>query len=282
MVTCPSCNEENANKNNCCANCGSRIRPVAKRFEQDVLFVLGESRKSRRKGIIVVAGLVIGVLSYFGHSWIQQTIATMVASQVESLKPTIVKEATARAEDMVNREVPIAMSRVVDKASERIAENVRTISDQRSQRVEKIYADAERDARAETKQLASRFQASVGDIQTSRRDSATMVFTPVGVSADSLFPAQNQKNYGLIDVSASISGLPSTETNPFTIKAPSESTTISTSTITHTTYTPLCIVGVPAYTFDKETGMLRAGKPDDCKDQLVFNGGDLHITPMKQ
>src|ERR1039458_255556 len=84
MVSCSACGEQNANKNYFCASCGGRIRPVGRRLEQDVLAVIAKHRRKNRARNVVVAGLILGVLGFFGYGWVKQKIATTVDGQQKS------------------------------------------------------------------------------------------------------------------------------------------------------------------------------------------------------
>jgi hypothetical protein len=278
MINCSICSNENPNKNTYCGSCGSRLKPVDRKTRQDILSVLAEQRKQNRARNCTVGMFILAVCGVIGY----QGLREMVANQVSALKPAIIREATARAESLVDNEVPKALARVEQGAAVRIAADVKRITQQRSQQVEAIWADSEREARERTQRLAAGYPATLDGA------AQNVAWTPGGFSSGALTFPPAQGLAGLVGIEANNLGLRPSD-NIAAFKPASDSflgsVTNYTSVIMQTTYSPVCVGGV-LMTITDAAGS-HTGTADDCKNQQLFGGSsqgvDAIIThPVKQ
>ena len=266
MVSCSACGEQNANKNYFCASCGGRIRPVGRRLEQDVLAVIAKHRRKNRARNVVVAGLILGVLGFFGYGWVKQKIATTVAGQIEAMKPAIVKEAHSKAEEVFSRELPKVMAQAASDATHNLVADLRQVGEQRQREIEEIYENGKREAASRTQQLAA----------TYNNNSTYGALTPMSASASLI-----SSNSTLQDSVNTLRGFPISDAglgtpvlgaSPEMIKmlnttASAFQITASSATITtQTAIEPGCLGGV---TFVPDASGALSLKPADCKDNLT-------------
>jgi hypothetical protein len=278
MISCSNCQEENPNKNSYCGSCGGRIKPVDRRLREDIRSVIADETKqnrARKYSIAMVALAICGVIGYQG-------LREMVANQVSVLKPAIIKEATARAQSLVDSEVPKALARLEQGAAVRIAADVHRISQQRSQQVEAVWADAEREAKEQHQRLAASYPANLGSNQSVTAQNVS--WTPNGFSSGALTLPPVQGLAGFVGIE-NLALHPSD--NLITIRPTTDSLVgniTNTSIITQTTFRSTCVGGVLMFVTDAAGSPL--GTVDDCKNQQPaagsLTGGDGVAHIIKQ
>jgi hypothetical protein len=265
MVSCLACGEQNAKKNCFCAGCGRRIRPVGRRLEQDVLTVIAKLRRKNRGRNLTVIGVVLGGLGFFGYGWVKQKIDTAVVSQIEAMKPGIVKEANAKAEELFNRELPKVMAKVANDATHMLAADLRQVGEKEQREIEEIYEDGKQEARTRTQQQLASYENSKLGVITPAVLTVGSFVTP---SSTLFLDSMNSPRAVAISDSTTLGTItPAGSSAEFLkmLKPPDSGFQItSTSSIvtTQTLYTPSCIGGLVA----DASGTL-TWKSTDCNDK---------------
>ncbi|MFN0170919.1 MAG: hypothetical protein ACKV22_31265 [Bryobacteraceae bacterium] len=124
-------------------------------MEQDIIRVVSARDESKRSRNLVTAGhaiglasIVIGAIGFFGYSWFEQRMTKRmeetVARQVEAMKPRMLSEAKARAEEMLNNDVATVVTTVVNSTADRWAMRMREVT---QRRVDDALAKVEHDVK---------------------------------------------------------------------------------------------------------------------------------------
>jgi hypothetical protein len=186
----------------------------------------------------------------------------MVASQINALKPTIIKEASVKAEQMVNRELPGALAKM-DAATDRLVADAQKISRDKNRRLENVYADAEREVKDSAQRLTANLQSSGGvSVMPQAQGVGTALFTS-GVSSTFLIGTPRDTNF-LVSVGTKPQD---SILNPTQLKLPEGYQWIpSTSAVT--TYTQTCYGDISLPTITK-VGVI-SPRTEDCKSKPLF------------